>query len=209
MAEVELNLEDLTVPELIFAGTRLAEGLTKNDNFPDALPHAAELQELAQKLVAAQEEYRAQRHRLIQLNNTRDAIADDLKAALARGATYVQNASDGDAEKILSANLHFEHGFRLWPFGSLDQVVDVLSTAGDEPGEIDVAWDPVRSAAGYEIELSRDVGPYGPWEEAAATQKSKISLQNLTSRQRYWIRVRAVSENKTGEWSEPVSKTAP
>jgi hypothetical protein len=66
----------------------------------------------------------------------------------------------------------------------------------------------VPGAAGYEIEISKDVGPYGPWEQAAATQQSKTTLEQLVRKQRYWIRVRAVSEDKTGDWSDPVTKAA-
>jgi hypothetical protein len=209
MADVDLKLDDLTVPELISAGGRLADGLTNNANFPDPSPTAIDIEALVQKLTAAQEEYRVHRNRLAELNATRDAIADDLKAALAQGAAYVQAASDGDAEKILSANLHVEHGFSMWPFGSLDQVDELSASAGDQPGEIDLTWDPVPGAAGYEVEISRDIAPYGPWEQAAATGQSKTTLEQLTRKQRYWIRVRAVTDDKTGDWSDPVMKSAP
>lgn len=209
MADVDLKLDDLTVPELISAGARLADGLTGNQHFPNPAPAPADIEALVQKLSAAQDEYRVHRNRLAELNAARDAIADDLKTLLARGATYVQNASDGDAEKILSANLHVEHGFSMWPFGSLDQVDELSASVGDQPGEIDLAWDPVPGAAGYEVEISRDVAPYGPWEPAAATGQSKTTLEQLTRKQRYWIRVRAVTEDKTGDWSDPVMKTAP
>lgn len=209
MADVDLKLQDLTVPELISAGARLADGLTNNQHFPAPSPSPTAIEALVQKLTAAQEEYRVHRNRLAELNATRDAIADDLKAILTQGAVYVQTASEGDAEKILSANLHVEHGFSMWPFGSLDQVEELSASAGDQPGEIDLAWDPLSGAAGYEVEISRDVAPYGPWEPAAASGQSKTTLEQLTRKQRYWIRVRAVTEDKTGDWSDPVMKTAP
>jgi hypothetical protein len=58
MAEVDLHLENLTVPELIAAGGRLADGLTNNEHFPDPKPAAADLEELVQKLTAMQDEIR-------------------------------------------------------------------------------------------------------------------------------------------------------
>jgi hypothetical protein len=74
---------------------------------------------------------------------------------------------------------------------------------------INLFWDPVHRAAGYEVEISRDAGPYGPWEPVAATRQPKTTLEQLTRKQRYWIRVRAVTEEKNGEWSDPVAKVAP
>jgi len=209
MAEVDLHLENLTIPELIAAGARVADGLANNAHFPDPKPSAAELEQLVQKLTATHEEHRAHQTSLIDPNAARDALVHELKAALTQIAAYVQEASGGDVQKILSANLHFEHGRSFWPFGSLEQVRDVAARTGDEPGVINLFWDPVHRAAGYEVEISRDAGPYGPWEPVAATRQAKTTLEQLTHKQRYWIRVRAVTEDKTGEWSDPVAKVAP
>jgi hypothetical protein len=59
------------------------------------------------------------------------------------------------------------------------------------------------------VEISRDPAPYGPWESVAATQQAKFVLEQLIQKQRYWIRVRAVSDGKNGDWSDPVAKVAP
>ncbi len=209
MAEVDLDLENLSLPELIALGARVADGLANNAHFPAPTPSAADLEELVQKLTAVHEEHRAHQTSLVDPNASLDALVNELKAALTRIAAYVQEASGGDVKKILSANLHFEHGRSFWPFRSLEQVRDLAARTGDNPGEINLFWDPVHHAAGYEVEISRDAGPYGPWEPAAATRQPKITLEQLVRKQRYWIRVRALTEDKTGEWSDPVAKVAP
>jgi hypothetical protein len=49
----------------------------------------------------------------------------------------------------------------------------------------------------------------GPWEQSGATTKSKITIEQLDNRTRYWFRVRAVNERGAGDWSPPVMKYAP
>lgn len=138
---------------------------------------------------------------MIKVQAARDAIAEALRKALAQEVAYVQQASEGDVAKILSANLHVEEETHLWPFGSAGDVDELAASAGDEPGEIDLAWDPVPGASGYEVEMASDLIAEDSWEQGGATTKSKITIQNLNSRTRYWFRVRAVNERGAGDWS--------
>jgi len=209
MAEIELELRDLSVPELIALGSRLANGLANNENFPNPEPPIDQLNGILQEMKEKQEEYRQRRLQLSEFKMGRDAMVKRLKTALSTGVNYVQKASGGDSKKIISANLPFEHGIDLWPFNDPKQVTELSASAGDHPGEIDLVWDPVRGADGYEIEISRDLGWPEKWSSCAASARSKTTLEQLDSRQRYWFRVRAVSEKGVGTWSDPVTKFAP
>jgi hypothetical protein len=209
MADVDLDLDELTVPELLAASSRLADGLSGNEHFPAPRPPVAELAAIVEDLAAAQEEYRQQRLRLNELKTSMDGIVKRLKEVVTSEVVYVQEASEGDAKKILSANLHVERSISLWPFGGLDRVKELSASAGDQRGEVDLAWDPVRGADGYEVEISRESSGHDGWESAAATTKSRTTVEQLDSRHRYWFRVRAVTESSTGDWSDPVTKFAP
>ncbi len=110
--------------------------------------------------------------------------------AIVREAIYVQEASGGDLEKIMSANFHAEPDVHLWPFANLSEVHDLSANAGDTHGEIDLSWDPVRGASGYEIEISTDLGGGGPWEPCTATTASRATIGQLENSTRdYWFRV--------------------
>lgn len=209
MAEVDIDIDKLNVPELLSAGSHLAEGLKDNEHFPAPTPPLMELTSIVDELAASQEQYRKQRLLLNELKTSRDVIVKKLKDAVTAEVAYVQEASDGDAKKILSANLRIEHGISLWPFGGLDQVVELAASAGDETGEVDLVWDAVRGADGYEVEVSREISPHDGWQPAVATTKSRTTIDQLESRHRYWFRVRAVTEDSTGDWSDPVTKFAP
>ncbi|HWB60276.1 MAG TPA: fibronectin type III domain-containing protein [Chthoniobacteraceae bacterium] len=205
MAEVKLHLNDLNAPELIATGKRLVAGLEGNAHFAQPKPTVEELKQKISELDAAQEEYRKHRLELNALKTERDALMDSLKMALGAAAEYVQETSDGDSQKIISAGLCAERTWHFWPFGSLPQVTDLAASIGEQPGEIDLVWDRVRGAQGYEISYAIDVTGEGPWEQCGATADSRITLKDLNPHIRYWFRVRAIGD-KQGDWSDPVTK---
>ena len=163
---------------------------------------------MAAKLVEQQAAYRQQRLRLNELKVARDATMAALSDAIVREAIYVQEASEGDLEKIMSANFHAEPDVHLWPFANLGEVHDLSANAGDSQGEIDLSWDPVRGASGYEVEVTADLGGDGPWEPCTATTASKATVGQLESSIRYWFRVCALNDRGYGKWSDPVTKFA-
>ncbi len=90
----------------------------------------------------------------------------------------------------------------------VEQVANLSAATGDEPGEIDVNFDRVRSASGYEYQISAE-NP-DSWTNAGASGKtSKFTFSNLTPGKKYWIRVRAFKGEEKGMWSNPVAATAP
>lgn len=211
MSKVSLDLHDLSAPELVATGTRLVEGLSDNANFPAPKPSVADLRHKVAALVAANEEYRTLRLQLNKLKTARDLAMQELKEALHEEADYVEEASGGDAAKIVSANLSVDRSWgnwSFWPFDSLPQVIELSASNGDEIGEIDLVWDPVREAEGYEVELSTDLAGEGPWTQCAVASKSSVSVKELTPRIRYWFRVRAIGDEGQGEWSDAVTKFA-
>ncbi len=209
MAEAELDIPALAIPELLAAAAGVASALEGNPNFPTPTPLPQELRRIAAELAEAETAYREERMRVNKVQAVRDSIAETLREALAMEVEYVQETSGGDMAKILSANLHVEEETHLWPFGAAGDVQELSASAGDEPGEIDLAWDPVQGASGYEVEIAYDITGEGPWEQSGATTKSKITIQNLNNRTRYWFRVRAVNEHGAGDWTAPVMKYAP
>jgi hypothetical protein len=96
-----------------------------------------------------------------------------------------------------------------WPFNRTGQVEDLSASSGDERGEIDLDWEPVLGASGYEVEAAYDLLGEGPWEQCGATTKSKLTIGQLAGRGRLWFRVRAVGERGAGEWSDGVVHFVP
>ena len=121
-------------------------------------------------------------------------------------ANHVQDVSGGDEQKILSA------GFAVRDQPSSPQplavVLDFLATAGDDAGEIDLTWSPVKYARGYQVEckLHNDAGVWAPVKFGT---KSKMTVTGLTSGTTYAFRMRAVGSAGEGPWSDESVKLAP
>jgi len=209
MAEVAaLHLDELSPQELIATGQRLVEGLEGNAHFPEPQPPIDELRQKLAVVETTYEAYRKERLRLNELKNAYQAAMTEAKKAITLEAGYVDEASDGDAKKILSANLTPERTWSFWPFGSLAEVVELSASRGDLPGEVDLVWDAVRGADGYEINTASDMAGEGPWIQAAVSSESRVTVKDLQTGRRYWFRVRAVGSKGEGDWSDPVMKFA-
>ena len=206
MAEIALHLDDLSAPEVIATGNRLVSGLEGNPHFPKPTPPLDELKRKLAELQAAHEEYRKLRLRLNELKTARDQAMRVAKIAIELEAEYVQEASDGEAQKIVSANLTAERTWHLWPFGSPVQVIELSASTGDAPGEVDLVWDSVRDAKGYEVECCHDFAGDGPWVQCAVASESRVTVKDLIAGRRYWFRVRAIGGKGEGDWSDPVTK---
>ena len=138
---------------------------------------------------------------------TRDTNLAALKGLLSQLASYVENASGGDAAKIESAGMSVRAASSV-PVGPMGQVMDLVLSPGDFEGTLDSVWNPVRGAKSYEIQVSPD--PPSTWANKMASGKSNATIEGLTSAVKLWVRVRAVgADNKPGPWSDPAYKVVP
>ena len=138
---------------------------------------------------------------------TRDADTATLKGLLRQLASYVENASGGDAAKIESAGMGVRADATV-PVGPMPQVMDLVLTAGDFDGTLDAMWHPVRGVTSYELQTSPD--PPSSWTAKMASGKSSATIEGLTSATKLWVRVRAMgADNKPGPWSDPATKVVP
>jgi len=147
------------------------------------------------------------------------ALKDKQKQAVIERDAAQENLEKIDASivdeingKTDDVNLLLTTGFPVAadrsPSEPLQQVTNLSAAIGDEAGEIDVNFDRVKTATGYEFQTSAD-NPES-WTNAGATGKtSKYTFTNLTAGKKYWIRVRAFRGEEKGSWSNPVSATAP
>ncbi|MFA6978906.1 MAG: fibronectin type III domain-containing protein [Ignavibacteriaceae bacterium] len=147
------------------------------------------------------------------------ALKDKQKQAVIERDTALETLEKIDASivdeingKTGDMNLLLTTGFPVAadrsPSEPLQQVTNLSAAIGDEAGEIDVNFDRVKTASGYEFQISVD-NPES-WVIAGATGKtSKYTFTGLTAGKKYWIRVRAFKGEEKGTWSNPVSATAP
>ena len=207
MAKVKLAMGNMSPQEVTDLATRIVTMMTGNANFPTPNPTLASIttqKNTTNTSITTQETTKATAEAA---TITRDSNVASLKALLSQLATYVENASGGDAAKIESAGMSVRADSTA-PVGPMPQVLDLVLSAGDFDGTLDAMWHPVRGAKSYEVQVSPD--PPGTWAQKMASGKSSATIEGLTSGAKLWVRVRAVgADNKPGPWSDPAVKVVP
>lgn len=207
MAKVKLGTNKMTPDEILALANQIITAMTGNATFPAPNPTLTALTALkntATTKVAAQ---KAAQLTAKQATDDRDAALDALLIALGQLALHVENVSAGDAVKIQSAGMTVKAP--ALPPTVPDQVLNLAVSAGDNDGELDAQWDPVRGAKSYQIQTSPDPITPTSWHDATPSSGSKSIIGGLPSGTRVWVRVRAINKRGPGPWSDPATKIVP
>jgi hypothetical protein len=206
MNYARIGLDDLTLPAQIQYGRRLIAGFTGNPNFPTPNPTVAALTAATDALEAAYNDARAARLTA----KTKTQLQDEKMAAFGETvsllASYVDNASGGDATVIESSG--FAVRATPSPVGPLPAPSDVQATASAHPGHAELRWRSVYGAKAYNIERAEG-GAELVWKYMATTTKREASVNSMVSGKTYWHRVAAVGAAGQSAWSDPVPMVAP
>lgn len=207
MARVKLGLRGKSVEEKITQANNIRTSLTGNAAFPSPNPtltaYGTSITNLTTKN-AAVKTLEAQLRTAITERDVAEAALDGQTTLL---GAYVDNTSGGDAVKIQSAGMNVRSDKS--PSVALEQVGNLSASAGDDEGQIDLQWDPVKGAKSYEIQTSPDPITATSWRSLTPSSKSRSSHSGLTSGAKMWFRVRAIGKGDPGAWSDPAVKTVP
>jgi len=208
MSKVKLGLQKLTRDQKLDQANTIKTAMTGNANFTTPNPTLASYGTL---ITTAQTKLNA--YNLLKAQ-TDTALADcDAAIHTMDGLTtqlgdYVQNTSNGDKVKIESAGMSVRDDAA--PIGTPDRVMNLVLTEGDFEGTLDVAWDRVRGASSYEIQISPDPITPASWAFKQSASKSSATIEGLTSGAKLWVHVRAIGAGNTpGPWSDPATKVVP
>lgn len=142
------------------------------------------------------------------LVDTKDADRATVEDAMRTLAGQVNEVAQGDINVIHDAGMQGSN--EAAPI-NMTQVLNLRLAPSDHEGELLAAWDSVRGARFYEVQISTDTSsPPANWQDKTNTTKAKCRLNDtLVSGQKVWTRVRAVGANDTGAWSDVAWKTVP
>ena len=206
MAKVKLDLSGKSEADVIDLGTQHSAAMNGNANFPTPNPSTADFDAALAAAVAAVADtdalYTAWRASVA----AKDAAIVELRNQLTQRASYVDNASGGDEEKILSSA--FSVRAAPTPVGLPGQPGNLIARMGSLEGTIELDWDPVRGARSYIIDckLHSDTEQ---WQQVKISTRSDVTLTGLISGSTYAFRVRAVGTAGEGPWSDEAVKMAP
>lgn len=210
MAQVNLNLAHITDKDLIADAKKYKSALTGNANFPTTNPTMAAYGVMIATAETKLDAFNlAQAAALAATIEKDDAIKILHDGTVALGAS-VQSTSGGDPALIASADMGIKAP--ATPVGILPQVQNLSLSAGDNPGEVDGDWNPVKGRKLYELQKCiGDPAVEANWTHLETSGPSKLTLAGLPSGSRVWIRVRANASDPVnhGPWSQPATIIVP
>lgn len=207
MAKPKLDLKGKTPLEKVQKTEDIVVATTGNANFPNPNPPLTTLTGKADALSAAYSAREAARQTLDETQAALDAAEADLDTSLVAFAAYVESASGGDPQKILSSGLAIKGPNT--PIGPMPQVQGLDSAASVEAGRIILRWTAVKGAKTYEVQTCPDPITTTGWTGVGLPTKATLTVDGLPSGGRCWFRVRAVGSAGPGPWSDPCVKTVP
>ena len=152
------------------------------------------------------------------------ASVESLKAQLSQArATLHSQVADGIAimkrideitDGLYGSDCAEKTNFGLSPKKStrgaatpIEQIVITVISEGTAPASIFVDWDTDAGSAAYQVEWFSD-SAMTALVGSSAVSSSEYEIQGLAMCQQYWIRVRGISGNEYGAWSDPATRVA-
>jgi hypothetical protein len=205
MAKVKLDLKSKTDLELAaFADNHITK-ITGNATYTTPSPTAVAFQAALDAFNTDLAELAAARSTVTEKVTDKEGTRAALETMLNQRGGYVDDKSGGDEAKIQSAG--FEVRGTPAPIGELPAPGNLVTTTGDNEGEIDLTWNRVRGASAYEIECKVNTGPES-WQAVKVVTNSRFTVTALIPGTVYAFRVRAIGAAGSGAWSDQAIRRA-
>jgi hypothetical protein len=209
MARIAMNTSKLTASQM---GTKLEVSLSAIAADSGTFTGATAVLALGNtKLTALTSSEALIESLLVQLETARAERDTNARAAALfyanELATYVGEIAKGSAEIILAAGMNVVRPRSDSP--AMTQIEGVKLTAGTDAGTARLKWKPMFRARTYEVELSVDITNPNAWARRDLVTDPLVELQDLTSGQKCWARVRAINNVNIGPWSDAVCCMVP
>ncbi|HRD54568.1 MAG TPA: fibronectin type III domain-containing protein [Flavobacteriales bacterium] len=198
MARVKKGVSGLSPKDLAVKAQAIHDGLDGNANFPTPLPALDAYQSHIDALVAANAIWEAERSRpaFTQRRAAGLQVLDDV----AQLAGYVQMASDGDEDKILSSNFTVvKRGTRK---GELPPPRNLGAFLTNRTGRVALRWKRQDGADMHHVFMSTSAEPFN-WQLIGATSKSRFDADSLEPGTFYFFAVSALGAAGESSKSEP------
>ncbi len=202
MAKVKMGFRGLSVPMQVERSRLIQTLMAGNANFPIPNPALSVLKSATDALETGYNESRGRdKDKMAIMRIRRKELLDLIRLE----AAYVQNASGGDEEKILSSGFDIvRHGVASLPVG---QVQNLRLIYTDMSGVLKARWNRLPNARIYFIEVADEQQPGNFIQKGTAT-KTTFEIKNLTPGKIYYVRVAGIGRLGKGDYSYVISKMA-
>ncbi len=200
MATVKMGYYTLTIPEQIERTRLIVTMMTGNAYFTTPSPTMAVMSAAATALETAYNEARNRDKIKVAAMNARRKELLQLVLAL---ASYVQQATEGDGEKILSS------GFAIRAKGApkpdtAGEVTNLRLSDGPASGSLVSKWDAASDAINYVVETAT-TADFSDSRYYAITTRTQKVLKVFKPGNTIWVRVRGLGKENVGNPSAAAS----
>jgi len=200
MSKVKIGFSGLSVPNQIERGRNIVTKMTGNAAFTN--PNTT-LVDVTAAINALETAYNESRNRDKVKMVTMRLRRKEFLYLMVQEAAYVQQASGGDPEIILSSGFSVVGAKTPNPV-TAGVVTNVRLSDGSVSGNVRIDWDKALYTVLYVVLISVDVDFTNPVPKGITTKTTK-EIDGLTVGDRLWIKVLPLGREKMGQASEPVS----
>ena len=204
MAIIALNTSKLPFPTKLVKGQDIITKSTGNPNVPGNAAAVTAFSNAQADLLAANAEYEANRQAGLQLQSAREDALASWNTALTGLAGVTENATQGDATKILSAG--FDIRGAATPKPPLGAPTDVLAQTNGSPGVTKLSWSPLDGVRLYIIQQNLNPALENGWTQVATSTKARCETNGVAPGTVMWYRVAGVDTEGQGPWSAPACR---
>ncbi len=200
MAKIKIGFSGLTVLEQIERVRLIVTKMTGNATYTTPVPPLADISAAANALETAFNESRGRdKNKVI----AKDLRRKELLFIVNQEGAYVQEASGGNDEKILSSGFDIRGNNTPHPV-TPGAVGNVRLSDGSNNGKIRVDWDKADNAVIYVIltSLNPDFGNLG--EPKGITTKTHKEIGNFDPGTKVWVKIVPLGREEMGPNSEPL-----
>jgi hypothetical protein len=205
MSKPKLELQKLTIAELIQRSREILSKMTGNATYPTPNPPLLDISAVTTAVEGLLNEAQNAKLEWIDKVNQLNSEVADLQQKLTLLANYVFNTSSGNAEKIMSAGMEIASKPGTAPVPA-QVIIQTISEVG--AGKLELKWKKVPYTKTYAVQMTTNPDDPSKWTNLQSVTKTKYIAGGLTSGTKYWFRVRAVGSAGEGEWSDMFVKYA-
>ena len=194
-----MGVSRLSATELVAKSQGIHDKVAGNAEFPTPVPSAVDFQKSIDELAAANAAVQANGGKAEHV--AKRAAIKEVKAALKSWAAYVQVASAGVEDVILSSG--FGVVKRGAPIGELNPPKNLGSKFTSMLGRARLVWEREEGADMHHVYMSTSNAPFN-WVLIGATTKSRFNADSLEPGTMYWFAVTAIGAAGETSKSEPL-----
>lgn len=199
MATAKMGVQGLPATGLVAKAQGIQEKMDGNALYPAADPTPAAMKRDIEVLAAA--------NALVSSNGgkaayqARDAAMKKVLANLKQWVGYVQMASGGDQDRILSSGFGVVE--RGSPYGQPQPPLDLSSQLTRTANRVALRWKFQPGVDMHHVFMSTSSAPF-TWVLIGSTTKCRFDVNNLPSGEQRWFAVTAIGAGGESSMSEPL-----